>query len=196
MGSTWDTMAHAATAAYALAWLRVAGSNSVLPPWVRHQFPDVVPLLKKLRDLSCGHSDCDYCSKMHDPDAQLNRFFGFDAFRPKPSTEDGQSLQRAAALSGLQDAPLMAILPTGGGKSLCFQLPALVRHMRRGLLTVVISPLQALMKDQVDNLVRNTGTPFAAAIYGLLTPPERGEVLERVRLGDVAILYLAPEQLR
>ncbi|MCP3952392.1 MAG: RecQ family ATP-dependent DNA helicase, partial [Desulfobacterales bacterium] len=196
MGTTWDTMAHAAAAAYALAWLRVAGSNSVLPPWVRHQFPDVVPLLKKLRDLSCGNSDCDYCSKIHDPDAQLNRFFGFDAFRSKPSTEDGQSLQRAAALSGLQDSPLMAILPTGGGKSLCFQLPALVRHMRRGLLTVVISPLQALMKDQVDNLVRNTGTPFAAAIYGLLTPPERGEVLERVRLGDVAILYLAPEQLR
>ncbi|MEJ2040453.1 MAG: RecQ family ATP-dependent DNA helicase, partial [Desulfosarcinaceae bacterium] len=99
-------------------------------------------------------------------------------------------------LHGLQDKPLLAILPTGGGKSLCFQLPALVRHRRRGLLTVVISPLQALMKDQVDNLVRNTGTPFAAAIYGLLTPPERGEVIERVRLGDIAILYLSPEQLR
>jgi ATP-dependent DNA helicase RecQ len=51
-------------------------------------------------------------------------------------------------------------------------------------------------KDQVDNLVRNTGTPFAGAVYGLLTAPERGEVLERVRLGDIAILYIAPEQLR
>jgi ATP-dependent DNA helicase RecQ len=67
-------------------------------------------------------------------------------------------------------------------------LPALIRHWRRGLLTVVISPLQALMKDQVDNLVKNTGTPFAEAVYGLQTPPERGAVLERVRLGDVAIL--------
>lgn len=183
-------------AAYALAWLRVAGSNSVLPPWVRHQFPAVIPLLKTLRDIPCGRADCTYCSAMHDPDSQLGRFFGYDGFRAQPRTEDGESLQRAVTLNGLQDTPLLAILPTGGGKSICYQLPALVRHMRRGLLTVVISPLQALMKDQVDNLVKNTGTPFAAAIYGLLTPPERGEVIERVRLGDIAILYISPEQLR
>lgn len=183
-------------AAYALAWLTVAGSNSVLPAWVRHQFPEIVPFLKALRDVPCGDSACAYCRQMHDPDRQLQRFFGFDGFREKPQSPDGHSLQRAIVLSGMQDAPLLAILPTGGGKSLCFQLPALVRHMRRGQLTVVISPLQALMKDQVDNLIRNTGTPFAAAVYGLLTPPERGEVLQRVRLGDIAILYLSPEQLR
>ncbi|MFZ1985160.1 MAG: RecQ family ATP-dependent DNA helicase, partial [Desulfatitalea sp.] len=183
-------------AAYGLAWLRVAGSNSVLPPWVRHQFPGIVPFLARLRDTPCGDSACDYCRSMHDPDAQLKRFFGFDGFRAAPQTPDGQSLQRAVTLLGLRDEPLLAILPTGGGKSLCYQLPALVRHMRRGLLTVVLSPLQALMKDQVDNLVANTGTPFAAAIYGLLTPPERGEAIERVRLGDIAILYLSPEQLR
>src|SRR6266516_318980 len=52
------------------------------------------------------------------------------------------------------------------------------------------------MKDQVDGLVRRTGTPFAAALYGLLTAPERGDVLRRVRLGDVAMLYVSPEQLR
>ncbi|MDX9788100.1 MAG: RecQ family ATP-dependent DNA helicase [Desulfobacterales bacterium] len=190
------TPALAPVAAFSLAWLRVAGANSVLPPWVRHQFPAVVPFLKKLRDIPCGDPTCPYCNETHDPDAQLNRFFGFDQFRPEPETGDGQSLQRAVVLTGLQDTPLLAILPTGGGKSLCYQLPALVRHLRRGLLTVVISPLQALMKDQIDNLVRMTGTPFAAAIYGLLTPPERGEVMERVRMGDVAILYLSPEQLR
>ncbi len=188
--------AEAAPAAYALAWLQVAGANSVLPPWVRHQFPRVMPLLRALRDIPCGRRDCPWCRRTHDPDAQLKRFFGFDGFRPVPASPDGSSLQRAVVLKGMQDTPLLAILPTGGGKSLCFQLPALVRHMRRGLLTVVISPLQALMKDQVDNLVRNTGTPFAGAVYGLLTPPERGEVLERVRLGDIAILYIAPEQLR
>jgi ATP-dependent DNA helicase RecQ len=71
-----------------------------------------------------------------------------------------------------------------------------VRNYRRGVLTIVLSPLQALMKDQVDGLVRRTGTSFAAALYGLLTPPERSDVLRRIRLGDVAILYVSPEQLR
>jgi ATP-dependent DNA helicase RecQ len=52
------------------------------------------------------------------------------------------------------------------------------------------------MKDQVDNLAKKTGTTAAAAIYGMLTPPERGDVMERVRLGDVAVLYISPEQLR
>jgi ATP-dependent DNA helicase RecQ len=80
--------------------------------------------------------------------------------------------------------PLLAILPTGGGKSLCYQIPALAHSFRRGLLTVVISPLQALMKDQVDNLISKTGFMVAGALNGLLTPPERGETLERVRMGD------------
>ena len=187
---------HLPPAAYGLAWLRVAGTNSVLPPWVRRQFPEVVPFLKALRETPCGDPDCAWCRATHDPDTQLQRFFGFDTFRPEPAATDGQSLQREIVHQGMQNRSLLAILPTGGGKSLCYQLPALVRHLRRGLLTVVFSPLQALMKDQVDNLVANTGTPFAAAIYGMLTPPERGEVIERVRLGDIALLYISPEQLR
>ena len=113
-----------------------------------------------------------------------------------PKTYNGDSLQKVIVENGLSEKPLLAILPTGGGKSLCYQLPALVRHFRRGQLTIVISPLQALMKDQVDNLAEKTGAPSAAALNGLLTPPERGDVLERVRLGDIAILYVAPEQLR
>ena len=52
------------------------------------------------------------------------------------------------------------------------------------------------MKDQVDGLVRRTGTSFAAALYGLLTPPERSDVLRQIRLGDIALLYVSPEQLR
>jgi ATP-dependent DNA helicase RecQ len=52
------------------------------------------------------------------------------------------------------------------------------------------------MKDQVDGLVRRTGTSSAAALYGLLTPPERSDVLRQVRMGDIAILYVSPEQLR
>jgi ATP-dependent DNA helicase RecQ len=182
--------------AYCLAWLQVAGSNSVLPPWVRYRFPEIGSILTKLRATPCAGAACRYCCDHHNPESHLERYFGFPGFREKPQTPEGKSLQRAVVAEGLRDKPLLAVLPTGGGKSLCYQLPALVRHQGRGMLTVVISPLQALMKDQVDNLVRMTGTPFAAAVNGLQTPPERGEVLERVRLGDVAILYIAPEQLR
>ncbi|WP_043756020.1 RecQ family ATP-dependent DNA helicase [Imhoffiella purpurea] len=182
--------------AYATAWLQVAGARSVLPPWVRHRFPRTIELLHALRDVPCRSPDCAWCREIHDPGVQLQRFFGFEHFRETPATEAGDSLQEAIVAHGMGDGSQLAILPTGGGKSLCFQLPALVRHQRRGVLTLVISPLQALMKDQVDNLAAKTGTTGAAAIYGMLTPPERGDVLERVRLGDIAILYVSPEQLR
>ena len=182
--------------AYCLAWLQVAGANSVLPPWVRYRFPEIVPILTRLRQTPCGDESCRYCHEHHNPETNLECFFGFAGFREKPPAPSGESLQRAIVVEGMRDKPLLSILPTGGGKSVCYQLPALVRYRCRGLLTVVVSPLVALMKDQVDNLIRLTGTPFAAAISGLQTPPERGEVLEQIRLGDVAILYIAPEQLR
>ena len=182
--------------AYAVAWLGVAGGSSVLPPWVRHRHPETVQLLNALRETQCDDSDCVYCRKTHDARRQLSRFFGFKSFRSKPVDAEGGSLQEAVVREGLAGRPHLAILATGAGKSICYQLPALVRYHRRGLLTVVISPLQALMKDQVDNLNKATRSDAAAALYGLLTPPERGDVLERVRLGSVAILYVAPEQLR
>jgi len=185
-----------AALAYATAWLRVAGGNSVLPPWVRIEFPEVVEMLRRLREMPCNDSSCGYCSRAHDPLGQLNRYFHFDQFRPTPTAPDGSSLQETVVRHGMGDRPLLAILPTGGGKSLCYQLPAMVRNFRRGVLTVVLSPLQALMKDQVDNFVNKTGSSAAVALSGLLTPPERGQVLERVRLGDVGLLYISPEQLR
>jgi ATP-dependent DNA helicase RecQ len=184
------------SAAYALAWLRIAGSNSIIPPWVRHRFPEVPRMIRRLRDKGCTDPACPYCRINHNPQQQLKRFFGFDDFRAQPAASDGGSLQEGIVRAGMNDSPLLAILPTGGGKSLCFQLPALVRNQRLGVLSIVVSPLQALMKDQVDNLNRLTESNFAAAIYGMLTPPERGDVLERVRLGDVAVLYVSPEQLR
>ena len=182
--------------AYVLAWLRVAGGNSVLPPWVRQTFHDVAPALSQLRDIPCSKPTCIYCQQTHNPVAQLQRYFGFAAFRNEPPAADGSSLQQQIVTAALCDTPLFAVLPTGGGKSLCFQLPALVRYQRRGVLTIVISPLQALMKDQVDNLRNKTGAPSAAALYGMLTPPERGEVLKAIQMGDIAVLYVSPEQLR
>ena len=193
---SWATASGRLAAAYAATWLRVAGSNSVLPPWVRLHCPETGALIRQLRELPCHDPACNYCLLTHNAPGQLKRFFGFDSFRSTPANSSGGSLQQEIIEAGLRDESLLAILPTGGGKSLCFQLPALVRNQRRGVLTLVISPLQALMKDQVDGLMRRTGTPFAAALYGLLTPPERGDVLRRVTQGDVAILYVSPEQLR
>ena len=179
--------------AYCVAWLRVAGGNSVLPEWVRRQHVGIPGMLRKLRELSCGQDNCAYCRRNHDAVAQLRRIFQFEDFR---LTEDGQPLQRTLSEAGMNGTSLLGVLPTSGGKSLCFQLPALVRYFRRGLLTVVVSPLQALMKDQVDNLRERTGVTEVAAVHGLLTPPERGAVLEQVRMGDIGLLYLSPEQLR
>jgi ATP-dependent DNA helicase RecQ len=79
--------------------------------------------------------------------------------------------------------------------SLCYQLPALAHYWRSGKLTVVISPLQSLMKDQIDNLVRQ-GVYCAVALNGLLTPPERKEVLRKIELGEAGIVLVSPEQFR
>ena len=186
---------HCKPLAYVLAWLRVAGGNSVLPPWVRWQYPEVRTLIRALRETPCGDPACDYCRTFLDPRRELERYFGYAEFRVEPANTDGGSLQEDIVCAGYAGASLLAILPTGGGKSLCYQLPALSRHWRSGSLTVVISPLQSLMKDQVDNLVKQ-GVFSSAALNGLLTIPERRDVLDRVRLGDIGLLLVSPEQFR
>ncbi|AHF67964.1 ATP-dependent DNA helicase, RecQ family [Pseudomonas cichorii JBC1] len=179
--------------AYALAWLRVSGGNSVLAPWVRHQFPATGKLITELRDVPCGESHCGYCSTTHDPRHELRRYFApIQDFRTEP---DGRSLQHDVVLAGMQGKHVLAILATGGGKSLCYQLLALNRFHRNGSLTVIISPLQSLMKDQVDGLLARN-VQCAATLNGLLTMPERAEVLEKIQLGDVGILLVSPEQFR
>lgn len=191
-----DGQAPLAPLAYVTAWLSVADGNSVLPPWVRHQFPQVPFILHQLRESNCRHEDCVYCQTHHNPQRFLHDYYGFPTFRPEPKTDDGRSLQEEIVHAAARGSSLFATLPTGGGKSLCYLLPALMRYQRRNMLTIVISPLQALMKDQVDNFSRFSGTRIAAALYGMLTMPERAEVMEGVRLGDVGILLVSPEQLR
>ncbi|MFN2353350.1 MAG: RecQ family ATP-dependent DNA helicase [Desulfopila sp.] len=186
-----------AVLAYTTAWLSVAGGNSVLPPWVRHAFPEISRILHMLRDNDCGdYHHCPYCAQHHDAGVFLRDFFGFQSFRAEPATPEGASLQQEVVAAAANNATLFSTLPTGGGKSLCYLLPALMRYLRRNLLTIVISPLQALMKDQVDNFSRQSGTGIAAALYGMLTMVERREVMDAIRLGDVGILYVSPEQLR
>ncbi len=181
--------------AYTLAWLSVSGGNSVMPPWVRHQFPEAGELVRRLRDMSCGEADCDWCRERHNARKELKRWFGFDDFRPEPMDEDGRPMQRVIVEAAMAGEHVLGILPTGTGKSLCYQIPALSRYYKTGALTVVISPLVALMADQVAGLEAH-GIGSCVAINGLLSMPERADALDRVRLGDAGILIISPEQLR
>jgi ATP-dependent DNA helicase RecQ len=112
--------------------------------------------------------------------AVLERYWGYTAFRP---------LQREAMQSILDGRDSLVVLPTGGGKSLCFQAPALVSDG----VALVISPLISLMKDQVDTLVTN-GVQ-AASYHSALDPADRGRVADGIRRGAYRLLYVAPERL-
>ena len=123
-------------------------------------------------------------------DEILRRFWGYTSFRP---------LQREAIEAVLSGRDSVVVLPTGGGKSLCFQLPALVdqgsgvRDQGPGnSLALVISPLIALMKDQVDGLV-SQGIA-AACLHSGQTSSERQHALGMVRAGTCRLLYVAPER--
>ncbi|MYE86041.1 MAG: DEAD/DEAH box helicase, partial [Gammaproteobacteria bacterium] len=181
--------------AYALAWLTVAGGNSVMPPWVRHQFPKAGELVQRLRDRPCGNATCAWCRDRHNAVSELKRWFGYDSFRAEPATDDGGSMQQAIVERAMAGEPVMGLLPTGAGKSLCYQVPALSRYDKTGALTVVISPLVALMADQVAGLER-VGISSCTTVNGMLSMPERAAALDRVRLGDAAIVLVSPEQLR
>ncbi len=181
--------------AYTLAWLSVAGGNSVMPPWVRHQFPEAGRLVRRLRDTACNDPACDWCRERHDVRKELKRWFGFDDFRPEPADEDGRPLQQAIVEEAMAGNHVLGILPTGAGKSVCYQVPALSRYYNTGALTVVISPLVALMADQVAGLEAR-GIGSCVTVNGLLSMPERAHALDRVRLGDAGILLISPEQLR
>ncbi len=179
---------------YTLAWLRVSGDNSVLAPWVRHQFPETANLIYMLREEPCDDERCHYCNVIHDPRSLLQFYFKYDDFRYE-NLERGESIQKDAVTYGMRGENILAILPTGGGKSLCYQLPALHRYFMNGSLTIIISPLQSLMMDQVDGLVKK-GIKSAAALNGLLTLPERSLLFEKLQMGDIGLLYVSPEQFR
>lgn len=175
--------------AYAMAIIRTGDRYSITPAWVQHQFPLVNNIIYKLRGVNC--SECRYCREHLDARKMLKRWFGYDDFR----TFNGESLQENAVNAAIKGKSLLAIFPTGGGKSLTFQLPALIGGETTKSLTVVVSPLQSLMKDQVENLEKRS---IAEAVYinGLLSPIERQQAFERIISGEVSLLYVAPEQLR
>jgi ATP-dependent DNA helicase RecQ len=110
----------------------------------------------------------------------LRNYWGFDRFLP---------LQKQAMECVCRGADSIVVLPTGGGKSLCFQAPALVLPH----LTLVISPLIALMKDQIDSLL-DSGIP-AGRLDSTLSHPERNETYDRLRARRLKLLYVSPERL-
>lgn len=176
--------------AYALAFIRAADPNDVLPAWVNTNYPAVQSVLEQLCFTPCSKG-CPYCNKNLDVKAGLKHFFGFDSFR----TYEGEPLQEMAARAAVGGKSLLAVFPTGGGKSITFQLPALMEGEYTRALTVVISPLQSLMKDQVDNLMAK-GIGRAVTINSLLSPIERSRALEAVISGSATLLYISPESLR
>src|SRR3989441_12357546 len=110
----------------------------------------------------------------------LKRYFGFSSFRP---------LQEQIVRDALAGKDVFAVLPTGGGKSLCFQIPALVRPG----LTVVVSPLISLMKDQVDAM--QASGVAATFLNSTLVASEARERLRGLHTGQFRLLYAAPERL-
>jgi ATP-dependent DNA helicase RecQ len=121
--------------------------------------------------MSAGHSELDLL---------LKRTFGYGSFRP---------LQREICEASLAGRDVFALLPTGGGKSLCFQIPALAR----GGLTVVVSPLIALMKDQVDQL--QASGVAATFLNSTLDADEARSRLRGLHRHEYRLLYVAPERL-
>ena len=118
-------------------------------------------------------------SRLADARSALKSVFGYDDFRP------GQAEIVAAVLAG-QD--VLAVMPTGSGKSMCYQLPALVD----GALTVVISPLIALMRDQVQQM---QGFGVAAATLNSATSEEEARQAWRLlRAGELRLLFVSPER--
>ncbi len=181
---------HAKEIAYALALIGCEDSCSTTPPWLLYNFPRIENVIKLLCNTPCSNG-CDYCRSALDVHKGLKKIFGFDHFR----TYNGEPLQEMAARAAVEGKSLLAVFPTGGGKSITFQLPALMAGKATHGLTVVISPLQSLMKDQVDNLVAK-GIMNAVTINGTLDPIERKDALLRVASGQASILYISPEQLR
>jgi len=181
---------HPIELAYSLALINCNKRYSITPRWVLRSFPKLERIMFLLRNKPCL-TGCNYCNQHLDIKKGLKKYFGFDAYRMYA----GEPLQENAVQAAVDNKSLLAVFPTGGGKSITFQIPALMSGENEKGLTVVISPLQSLMKDQVDNLEKN-GITESVTINGLLDPIERAKAIERISDGMASILYISPESLR
>jgi ATP-dependent DNA helicase RecQ len=176
--------------AYAVSIINCEEHNPLTPRWVAYHFKEIERFIVQLKHTSCAE-ECAYCKNALNPKTALQRYFRFDQFRQY----GGQPLQEDAIKAAITGKSLLALFPTGGGKSLTFQLPALMAGQNTRGLTVVISPLQSLMKDQVDNLAKNEIVQ-AVTINGSLHISDKTESGRRVVDGLASLLYISPESLR
>ena len=162
------------------------------PPKILHTYIDIVKIQKKL------------CFSIEKSQAELSEFaketFGFGTFRPfpklNPTLLKTEISQRDIIEASLRDESFLAVLPTGGGKTFCFWLPAIIKAKSYKALTVVISPLQALIEDHITNFNEKVANYKAVAISGYMSPLERSEAIEQTINGEADVLYIAPESLR
>ena len=137
---------HPVELAYTLSLVHTGDAFSITPPWVLYHFPLVEQILKQLCGTPC-HRPCSYCGEKLDIHKNLQSVFGYKEFR----TFDGEPMQERAVQAAVDGKSLLTIFPTGGGKSLTFQLPAIMAGRNEHGLTVVSSPLQSLMKEELNN---------------------------------------------
>ncbi len=179
--------------AYILALLSPRIEIKAHPPKVLYDYPDIVEKQRRL----CYDAE----RLKQDLEEIADEIFGIPSFRifPKlnPSLLDSNTLsQRNIIEAALHRESFLAILPTGGGKTFTFWLPAVIQASRYKSLTVVISPLQALIEDHIKNFEKKVANYRAVAISGFLTPQERADAITQVINGEADILYIAPESLR
>ncbi len=180
--------------AYVLALIN-ADEDSIIAKWVLNKYPKTQLIIDTIRFKNCNDRQCNYCNLSLNPKNALYRYFGYHDFR-RFQGDGPLSLQEKAVHAELRGESFLTVFPTGGGKSLTYQLPALIRGDLKRELTVVISPLVSLMKDQVDVLESRHQNVKAAFISSLLSVLEREHAIERVQNGGVHILYVSPESLR
>lgn len=182
---------HPVELAYALALVNTNDHKSITPPWLLHNYAAVEHIIRQLCGRPCHSIGCQHCNSLLDIHRGLESVFGYTEFR----SFEGEPMQERAVQAAMDGESLLTVFPTGGGKSLTFQLPAIMLGRAVHGLTVVISPLQSLMKDQVDNLETRNITD-AVTINGLMDPISRKNAFERAADGTATMLYISPEMLR
>ncbi|MBP51913.1 MAG: hypothetical protein CMI27_02085 [Opitutae bacterium] len=169
-----------------------------LSPYVRKSYPQIDSALDDL----CFNPE----KAIEQLEDLSNEYFGFSSFRSFPRAEKEEDLfekkalqlsQKEIVASALRKESFIAILPTGGGKTFCFWLPAIIKARATKALTVVVSPLQALIQDHLQSFNRTLRDHFQArSLSNITSKPKRRKILDDVRYGGVDLFYVTPESLR